>query len=48
MALWSSGGKVEPVLDGLEKALAAGKLDAGANDKAVERVLASKGVCGRV
>jgi beta-N-acetylhexosaminidase len=48
MALWSSGGKVEPVLDGLEKALTAGKLDAAANDKAVERVLASKGVCGRV
>jgi beta-N-acetylhexosaminidase len=47
MALWSSGGKVAPVLDGLEKALAAGKLDAAANDEAVERVLAAKGTCSR-
>jgi beta-N-acetylhexosaminidase len=47
MALWSSGGKVEPVLDGLEKALADGRLDAAANDQAVERVLASKGTCSR-
>jgi beta-N-acetylhexosaminidase len=47
MALWSTGGQVTPVLDGLEKALTAGKLDAAANDKAVERVLAAKGVCSR-
>lgn len=45
MALWSGGGRVEPVLDGLDRALAAGDLDAAANDRAVERVLAAKGVC---
>jgi beta-N-acetylhexosaminidase len=47
MALWSNGGEVDPVLDGLEKALAAGRLDAAANDTAVQRVLAAKGVCSR-
>lgn len=45
MALWSSGGRVEPVLAELERALAAGELDAAANDRAVARVLAAKGVC---
>src|SRR3954452_10446920 len=47
MALWSSGGEVGPVLDGLEKALADGRLDPAANDAAVERVLAAKGTCSR-
>jgi beta-N-acetylhexosaminidase len=35
------------VLDGLEKALADGRLNPADNDKAVARVLASKGVCSR-
>ena len=52
--LWSSGPGVEggsdaaqitPVLDLLEKALADGRLDPAANDRAVARVLAAKGVC---
>jgi beta-N-acetylhexosaminidase len=47
MALWSNGGQVGPVLDGLEKALADGRLNPADNDKAVARVLASKGVCSR-
>lgn len=46
-ALWSAGGDVEPVLAALEKALAAGTLDATANDRAVVRVLAAKGACPR-
>lgn len=46
-ALWSAGGDVEPVLAALEKALAAGTLDAAANDRAVVRVLAAKGACVR-
>jgi beta-N-acetylhexosaminidase len=47
MALWSNGGELTPVLGGLEKALAEGRLDAAANDEAVGRVLAAKGVCAR-
>lgn len=45
MALWSEGGDATPVLTRIEQALAAGKLDASANDRAVERVLAAKRVC---
>lgn len=45
VALWSSGGGVEPVLAELESALASGELDGAANDRAVARVLAAKGVC---
>jgi beta-N-acetylhexosaminidase len=47
MALWSTGGPVAPLLDSLDVALAAGRLDPAANDKAVERILAAKHVCGR-
>jgi beta-N-acetylhexosaminidase len=47
MALWTGNDPVPPVLDGLEKALASGALDAAANDTAVQRVLAAKGVCSR-
>ncbi|WP_214406765.1 glycoside hydrolase family 3 N-terminal domain-containing protein [Pseudonocardia lacus] len=47
MALWSTGGDVTALLDDLEAALAAGRLDAEANDTAVQRVLSAKGVCGR-
>lgn len=47
MALWSSGGPVAPVLDGLERALVDGRLDPVANNRAVTRVLAAKGVCSR-
>jgi beta-N-acetylhexosaminidase len=47
MALWTSGDPVTPVLDGLERALDSGALDAKANDTAVERALAAKGVCTR-
>jgi beta-N-acetylhexosaminidase len=52
--LWSSGAgpsgadattAIIPVLDLLESALADGRLDAAANDRAVTRVLAAKGVC---
>jgi len=47
--LWSSGASdaqgIAPVLDLLEKALADGRLDPAANDRAVARVLAAKGVC---
>jgi beta-N-acetylhexosaminidase len=45
MALWSSGGRITPVLDRLEQALAAGRLDAAAHEAAVARVLTAKGVC---
>jgi beta-N-acetylhexosaminidase len=45
MALWSSGGRVTPVLDAIERALAAGRLNGVANDRAVERILAAKRVC---
>ena len=47
MALWTSGDPVTPVLDGLERALASGALDPKANDAAVARALAAKGVCAR-
>ncbi len=47
MALWTSNDPVTPVLDGLDRALASGALDPKANDVAVERVLAAKGVCTR-
>jgi beta-N-acetylhexosaminidase len=47
MALWTSNDPVPPVLDDLEKALASGTLDAAANDTAVQRVLAAKGICSR-
>ena len=47
--LWSSGAQdaasIGTVLDLLEKALADGRLDPAANDRAVARVLAAKGVC---
>ena len=49
-ALWSSGAQdataVGKLLDSLEKALADGRLDPAANDRAVARVLKTKGVCG--
>jgi beta-N-acetylhexosaminidase len=41
MALWSSGGRITPVLDHLEQA----DLDPAANDAAVTRVLRAKNVC---
>ena len=48
-ALWSSGAQdaaaVGSLLDGLEKALADGRLDPAANDRAVARVLVAKGAC---
>ena len=48
-ALWSSGAQdtaqVASLLDGLEKALADGRIDPAADDRAVARVLAAKGVC---
>jgi len=47
MALWTSGGPVGPVLDGLEQALTSGKLDAAADDRAVARILSAKGLCTR-
>jgi beta-N-acetylhexosaminidase len=47
MALWSTGGRVTPVLDGLEQALASGRLDGALNATAVERILAAKGACSR-
>jgi beta-N-acetylhexosaminidase len=47
MALWTSNDPVPPVLDDLEKALASGTLDAAADDTAVQRVLAAKGICSR-
>ena len=45
MALWSSGGRVTPVLDRLEQDLQAGRIDPAANDAAVTRVLKAKQVC---
>jgi beta-N-acetylhexosaminidase len=45
MALWSSGGRITPVLDHLEQAQSAGRLDAAATDTAVTRVLRAKRVC---
>jgi beta-N-acetylhexosaminidase len=49
-ALWSSGAQdakaVGALLDSLEKALADGRLDPAANDRAVARVLAAKRACG--
>lgn len=52
VALWSKGGpaaagRVGPVLDRIDDALATGRLDTTANDTAVERVLSAKGVCSR-
>jgi beta-N-acetylhexosaminidase len=47
VALWTSGDPVTPVLDALERALASGGLDQRANDTAVERALAAKGICSR-
>ena len=47
MALWTSGGKVTPVLDALSQALSSGQLDSAANDKAVIRILSAKGLCSR-
>ena len=40
-----SAAQITPVLDLLEKALADGRLDPAANDRAVARVLTAKGVC---
>ncbi len=45
VALWSTGGRVTPVLDRLDTALGAGRLDGAANDRAVARILAAKDVC---
>lgn len=45
VALWSTGGRVDQVLDGLDAALAAGRLDPAANDRAVARILRAKSVC---
>lgn len=47
MALWTGADPVPPVLDALERDLDSGGLDAAADDTAVQRVLAAKGVCGR-
>jgi beta-N-acetylhexosaminidase len=47
MALWTSGGRVTPVLDALQRSLTTGNLDPAANDRSVARVLAAKGVCTR-
>jgi beta-N-acetylhexosaminidase len=48
-ALWSSGAQdtaaIGALLDALEKALADGRLDPAANDRAVARVLAAKDAC---
>ena len=48
-ALWSSGAQdtaaIGALLDTLEKALADGRLDPAANDRAVARVLAAKDAC---
>jgi beta-N-acetylhexosaminidase len=46
-ALWSAGGDVGSVLTAVEAALTGGTLDAAANDRAVARVLSSKGACAR-
>jgi beta-N-acetylhexosaminidase len=45
VALSSTGGRVDQVLDRLDQALAAGRLDPAANDRATARVLQAKGVC---
>jgi beta-N-acetylhexosaminidase len=49
VALWSSGAQdataIGAILDTLERALADGRLDPAANDRAVARVLAAKGIC---
>jgi beta-N-acetylhexosaminidase len=45
MALWSSGGRVTPVLDQMEQALTAGRLDPAANDESVTRILRAKRAC---
>jgi beta-N-acetylhexosaminidase len=45
IALWTSGGPVDPVLAELERALTAGELNPTANDRAVVRVLRAKGAC---
>jgi len=47
MALWTTADPVPPIVDALEIALVDGRLDAAANDRAVERILAAKHVCGR-
>jgi beta-N-acetylhexosaminidase len=45
-ALWSSGGRVNEVLDRLEKAVASGELPKTRVQQSVTRVLRGKGVCG--
>jgi beta-N-acetylhexosaminidase len=45
MALWSGGGRTTPVLDHLEQARSAGRLDARGTDQAVTRILKAKRVC---
>jgi beta-N-acetylhexosaminidase len=45
VALWSTGGRVAQVLDRLEAALVAGRLDRAANDRAVTRILRAKSTC---
>jgi len=45
VALSSTGGRVDQVLDRLDQALSAGRLDRAANDRATARVLGAKGVC---
>jgi beta-N-acetylhexosaminidase len=45
VALWSAGGQVDPVLDRLAEALATGRLDPAANDRAVARILRAKSSC---
>jgi beta-N-acetylhexosaminidase len=45
MALWSSGGRITPVLDHLEQAQSGGRLDPAATDVAASRVLRAKRVC---
>ena len=47
MALFSNVTPVAPLLDAAEKALADGRITAQANDTAVARVLAAKGLCSR-
>ncbi|SFQ43807.1 beta-N-acetylhexosaminidase [Amycolatopsis arida] len=45
-ALWSSGGRVGPVLDRLERAVATGELPRSRVREALERVLLAKSACG--
>ncbi|HEY3471883.1 MAG TPA: glycoside hydrolase family 3 N-terminal domain-containing protein [Amycolatopsis sp.] len=45
-ALWSSGGRVDEVLDRLEKAVASGELPKAKVQESVTRVLRAKGACG--